>query len=42
MKVGTDNCRNMIEDMKADMCGTENIELCEYLMGILKKYGEIV
>jgi hypothetical protein len=34
--------KEMIEDMKADMCSTKNKVLCDYLIGILKKYGEIV
>jgi hypothetical protein len=34
--------KEMIEDMKADMCSTKNKVLCDYLIDILKKYGEIV
>ena len=34
--------KEMCEDMKADMCGTDNKTLCDYLIKILKKYGEIV
>jgi len=34
--------KEMCEDMKADMCGTDNKVLCDYLVRILKKYGEIV
>lgn len=34
--------KEMCEDMKADMCSTDNTALSSYLMRILKKYGEIV
>ncbi len=34
--------REMVEDMKTDMCGTESKELFEYLEGILIKYGEVI
>ena len=34
--------KEMCEDMKADMCGTDNEVLYDYLARILKKYGEIV
>ena len=34
--------KEMCEDMKADMCGTDNEVLFDYLVRILKKYGEIV
>ena len=34
--------REMIEDMKANMCSTNSKVLCDYLVSILKKYGEIV
>ncbi|MBO7712225.1 MAG: hypothetical protein J6S85_01580 [Methanobrevibacter sp.] len=34
--------KEMVEDMKADMCSTKSKVLCNYLIGILKKYGEIV
>ena len=34
--------KEMCEDMKADMCGTDNEVLCDYLIRLLKKYGEIV
>ena len=33
-------CREMIEDMKADMCSTKSKALHDYLVSILKKYGE--
>ena len=33
--------KEMVEDMKADMCRTESKELFDYLAGILIKYGEI-
>ena len=32
--------KEMIEDMKADMCSTKSKVLCDYLIGILKKYGD--
>ena len=34
--------KEMVEDMKADMCGTESKELFAYLEGILIKYGEVI
>lgn len=34
--------KEMVEDMKADMCSTKSKVLCYYLIGILKKYEEIV
>jgi|GEM_PF-4361718 len=34
--------KEMCEDMKADMCGTDNEVLCDYLSRLLRKYGEIV
>ncbi len=34
--------KQMVEDMKADMCSTKSKVLCDYLSCILKKYGEIV
>ena len=34
--------KEMCLDMKADMCGTDNKVLFDYLIGILKKYEEIV
>ena len=30
--------KEMIEDMKVDMCGTESETLCNYLIRLLKKY----
>lgn len=44
MKIGEANnvkYKEMCEDMKADMCGTDNEVLCDYLSGLLRKYGEI-
>lgn len=34
--------KEMCEDMKADMCGTDNEVLCDHLSRLLRKYGEIV
>lgn len=34
--------KEMCEDMKSDMCGTDNKALCDYLSRLLRKYGEIV
>ena len=34
--------KKMCEDIKADMCGTDNEVLCDYLDRLLRKYGEIV
>lgn len=34
--------KEMCEDIKADMCGTDNEVLCDYLSRLLRKYGEIV
>lgn len=34
--------KEMCEDMKADMCGTDNEVLFDYLSRLLGKYGEIV
>ena len=34
--------KEMCEDMKADMCGTDNEVLCDYLSRLLRNYGEIV
>lgn len=34
--------KEMCEDMKADMCGTDNEVLWDYLSRLLRKYGEIV
>ena len=34
--------KEMCEDMKADMCGTDNEVLYDYLSRLLRKYGEIV
>lgn len=34
--------KGMVEDMKADMCTTDNKGLCEYIIAILKKYGELI
>lgn len=34
--------KEMCEDMKADMCETDNEVLCDYLSRLLRKYGEIV
>ena len=49
MKIGEANAKGknvkykeMCEDMKADMCGTDNEVLCDYLSRLLRKYGEIV
>ena len=43
-KLGSEAARynEMCEDMKADMCGTDNEILYDYLNRLLKKYKEIV
>ena len=38
----TEKYHSMVEDMKADMCGTNNMILYNYLSRLLKKYEEIV
>lgn len=42
LKKVSDKYKEMVKDMKGDMCGTSDITLCNYLIAILKKYGEIV